>query len=60
MGLWWRWWCSPQPSTNPLVDYHIIYALALIAVAATYAGDTWGFGIPWRKLSIVRSQPWLI
>ena len=47
-------------STNPLVDYHIIYALALIAVAATYAGDTWGFGIPWRKLSIVRSQPWLI
>jgi thiosulfate dehydrogenase [quinone] large subunit len=47
-------------STNPLVDYHIIYALALIAVAATYAGDTWGFGVPWRKLAIVRSQPWLI
>mgnify|MGYP003634706016 CR=1 FL=1 len=47
-------------SNNPLVDYHIIYALALIAVAATYAGDTWGFGVPWRKLAIVRSQPWLI
>ena len=47
-------------SNNPLVDYHIIYALALIAVAATYAGDTWGFGVPWRNLSIVRSQPWLI
>lgn len=47
-------------STNPLVDYHIIYALALIAIAATYAGDTWGFGVPWRKLAIVRSQPWLI
>ena len=47
-------------SNNPLVDYHIIYALALIAVAATYAGDTWGFGVPWRKLAIVRSQPWLV
>jgi thiosulfate dehydrogenase [quinone] large subunit len=47
-------------SNNPLVDYHIVYALALIAVAATYAGDTWGFGVPWRKLAIVRSQPWLI
>lgn len=47
-------------SNNPLVDYHIIYALALVAIAATSAGDTWGFGIPWKKLSIVRRQPWLI
>jgi thiosulfate dehydrogenase [quinone] large subunit len=47
-------------STNPAVDYHIIYALALIAVAATFAGDTWGFGRQWRKLPIVRSQAWLI
>jgi len=46
-------------STNPLVDYHIIYALALIVVAATSAGDTWGFGRQWRALSIVRSQAWL-
>jgi len=47
-------------STNPLVDYHIIYALALIAVAALSAGDTWGFGAQWKKLPIVRSQRWLI
>lgn len=47
-------------STNPAVDYHIIYALALIVVAATLAGDTWGFGAMWRKLPIVASQPWLI
>lgn len=47
-------------STNPLVDYHIIYALALIAVAATAAGDTWGFGRLWRSLPVVRTNPWLV
>jgi len=46
-------------STNPVVDYHIIYALALIVVAATAAGDTWGFGAAWRRLPIVRTQSWL-
>ena len=46
-------------STNPLVDYHIIYALALVVVATTSAGDTWGFGRQWRALPMVRSQAWL-
>jgi len=47
-------------STNPLVDYHIIYALALIVVAATAAGDTWGLGKPWRALPFVRANTrWL-
>jgi thiosulfate dehydrogenase (quinone) large subunit len=47
-------------STNPLVDYHIIYALALIAVAATHAGNTWGLGAWWQSLPLVRSQKWLV
>jgi len=46
-------------STNPLVDYHIIYALALIVIAATAAGDTWGFGTQWRKLAVSRWGAWL-
>lgn len=46
-------------STNPAVDYHIIYALALIAVAATAAGDTWGLGTWWKSLPFVRTQKWL-
>lgn len=46
-------------STNPLVDYHIIYALALIVVAATAAGDTWGLGRIWKTLPVVRTQSWL-
>jgi thiosulfate dehydrogenase [quinone] large subunit len=47
-------------STNPLVDYHIIYALALIVVAAVSAGDTWGLGHQWKRLPVVQSQRWLI
>jgi thiosulfate dehydrogenase [quinone] large subunit len=47
-------------STNPLVDYHIIYALALIVVAAVSAGDTWGLGGWWKSLPLVRSQRWLV
>jgi len=46
-------------STNPLVDYHIIYALALIVIAVTAAGDTWGLGRQWKTLPVVRTQSWL-
>lgn len=47
-------------SNNPLVDYHIIYALALIVIAALSAGDTWGAGRAWKRLGIVQKMPWLI
>ncbi|MCU1489043.1 MAG: DoxX family protein [Acidimicrobiaceae bacterium] len=47
-------------STNPLVDYHLIYAFALIAVAALSAGDTWGAGRAWKSLPFVQKQRWLI
>ena len=55
-----EWPFTPNASsTNPLVDYHIIYALALVVVAATAAGDTWGLGTWWKNLPIVRTQSWL-
>jgi thiosulfate dehydrogenase [quinone] large subunit len=47
-------------STNPIVDYHIIYALVLIAVALTYAGNTWGLGRLWAKLPFVQHNRWLL
>jgi thiosulfate dehydrogenase [quinone] large subunit len=47
-------------STNPLVDYHIIYALALITVAVLAAGDTWGLGDRWKRLSVVHRLRWLV
>lgn len=41
-------------STNPLVEYHVVYALALIVVAVTYAGDRFGLGRRWAQLPFVR------
>ena len=45
---------DPSMSTNPIVDYHVIYALALIAIAVTHAGDRWGFGRIWARIPVVR------
>ncbi|MEU4689904.1 DoxX family membrane protein [Actinoplanes sp. NPDC023714] len=51
---------EPSGSTNPIVDYHIIYALGAIVTALTYAGHTWGLGRQWAKLSFVQRNRWLI
>ncbi|NHC46505.1 hypothetical protein G9H72_14740 [Motilibacter sp. K478] len=47
-------------SSNPLVDYHVVYALVLIVLAATYAGTTWGLGKRWARLPIVQRNRWLL
>nr|WP_233573809.1 DoxX family membrane protein [Amycolatopsis panacis] len=44
-------------SSNPIVDYHLVYALVLLALAATAAGDTWGLGRRWAALTGTRT--WL-
>ncbi|MCC5033462.1 DoxX family membrane protein [Streptomyces sp. WAC 00631] len=51
---------APSMSTNPVADYHLIYALVLIALAAAYAGNTWGLGRKWAELPIVRKNRWLL
>ncbi|MDT7802115.1 MAG: thiosulfate dehydrogenase (quinone) large subunit [Actinomycetota bacterium] len=38
-------------SSNPIIDYHIIYALILIVVAAAAGGHTWGLGRRWAELT---------
>ncbi|MEU6011324.1 DoxX family membrane protein [Streptomyces sp. NPDC047453] len=50
---------APSMSTNPFADYHLIYAVALVALAAAGAGATWGLGCPWARLPIVRDHTWL-
>jgi thiosulfate dehydrogenase [quinone] large subunit len=45
-------------STNPLIDYHVIYAIALIVVAVTSAGNTWGLGRSWAALPFVQRRQW--
>jgi thiosulfate dehydrogenase [quinone] large subunit len=50
---------QPTSSTNPIVDEHILEALALIAVAA-FAGRTAGYlGRRWADLGIVKRHTWL-
>lgn len=46
-------------STNPFADYHVIYALALIALAAVATGSRYGLGERWAKLPIVQRNSWL-
>jgi len=57
--MWAAEWPFLVGSTNPLVDYHIVYALVLIVCAVLYAGDTWGIGRWWARLPIVQRAPWL-
>ncbi|NMO57256.1 DoxX family membrane protein [Actinoplanes sp. TBRC 11911] len=51
---------EPSMSTNPVTDYHFIYAVAAIALAFTYAGHTWGLGRWWASLPLVQKNRWLI
>ncbi|MFB7330937.1 hypothetical protein ACFC00_04755 [Streptomyces adustus] len=50
---------SASMSANPFADYHLIYAVALIALAAAAAGDTLGAGRFWSGLPLVRDHRWL-
>lgn len=50
---------APTSSVNPIVDYHLIYAIALIMIAL-YAGNAvWGLGDRWRKIPVVARNRWL-
>ncbi len=57
--MWVAEWPLIQGSTNPIVDYHVIYALVLILCATLLAGDTWGLGRRWANLGIVQRHRWL-
>lgn len=51
---------QPSGSVNPIVDYHVIYALVAIVAALTFAGRTWGLGKIWESTSLVKRLPWLV
>ena len=50
---------GPSMSTNPIVDYHVVYALVMILFALTAAGTTWGLGRLWARLPLVDRIAWL-
>ena len=47
-------------STNPFIDYHLVYAVVLVVLAAAYSGRTWGLGRVWERLPFVSRNPWLL
>ncbi len=49
------WSSHLPPAQNPIIDEHIIYALTLLALAASRAGDTLGLGRWWAR----RVKGWL-
>ncbi|GAB3658104.1 hypothetical protein [Glycomyces tarimensis] len=51
-------WMSMLPlESNPIVDEHLFYMVAMIALAIGSAGDRWGLGTRWQRLGIVRRLP---
>lgn len=59
MFLMWVAEWPMEAGTNPFMDYHLIYAMVLVVVACTLAGDTWGLGKWWANLPIVKQYGWL-
>ena len=47
------WAAVLPPENNPFMDYHIVYALVLIALALASAGKTLGFGRVWERIPVV-------
>jgi thiosulfate dehydrogenase (quinone) large subunit len=53
------WSVAMLPGSNPFVDSHIIYALVLVVLALTAAGNTWGLGARWSRARLVQRFPFL-
>ncbi len=51
---------TPSGSTNPITDYHFIYAVVLVVLALTHAGSTWGLGRAWARLPFVSRHSWAL
>ena len=45
------------PENHPVIDDHIIYALVLVVLAMTAAGNTWGLGARWGRTRLVQRFP---
>lgn len=53
------WSVVLPPTTNPILDDHLILAAVVIGLALINAGDTVGFGRWWARTPLVRNLPWL-
>jgi len=54
------WSVVLPPENNVFMDDHLIYALALILLAALNAGRSFGLGGIWERTALVRGRPYLV
>lgn len=51
-------WAASLPlDNNPFIDEHLIYAIVLVGLALTQAGDTLGLGRIWSRVPAVERHP---
>ncbi len=55
MGMIWA--SALWPERNPFIDQHVIYAAAMVALAAANAGTVYGFGKAWGSTRVVQDHP---
>lgn len=53
-------WPFAAGTESFVVDYHIVYALSGLILAATSAGNVWGLGRLWGQIPFVSKHQWLI
>ncbi len=53
------WTVALPPTTNPVIDDHILGLISLAVLAATSAGLTWGLSKQWRSIPLVAKNNWL-
>lgn len=44
---------------NPLLDYHVVYALALVGIYMTNKDQKYGIGKWWQSQDVVKKNKWL-
>lgn len=54
------WVASLRLENNPFLDYHLLYAVMLAALAVYGAGRTWGLGRAWERMPFVQRNRYLI
>ena len=53
------WSVVLPPDNNPVHDDHLLGAVTVVVLALALAGDTWGLGRWWSRLSLVKNNAFL-
>lgn len=51
------WTVALPPTTNPVIDDHVLGAISIAMLSLAMAGNTWGFGRKWSSIPLVQKFP---